>query len=280
MPVRDSQDALTANLRYEIVRGLSVRQAETRTTQQTLQHTSINETLLLSRAAGWCRSCGSPGGGRAIAEYCRDALADRISRVTAISSRLTSTRERVWARHKHYLIEVVGADRASLRIMLEGVRALKFAGVNVTSPYQIDVLPLLDELAPSAAQVGAVNAVAVCDERLVGFNTDCSGFARGCRRANRRCRGTDRRADRGWRRRQSHRRHAGRQPGRPSTLSTATRPRLKNLLRLSVNAVLRADAPASTRRWPGRTVLSTPPQSECCHEVFELRPREICGHHE
>ena len=45
--------------------------------------------------------------------------------------------------------------------MLEGVRALKFAGVNVTFPYKIDVLPLLDELAPSAAEVGAVNTVAV-----------------------------------------------------------------------------------------------------------------------
>jgi shikimate dehydrogenase len=86
-------------------------------------------------------------------------------------------------RYAYHLIEVAGADQTSLRIMLEGVRALKFAGVNVTFPYKIDVLPLLDELAPSAAQVGAVNTVAVRDERLVGFNTDCSGFARGCRRA-------------------------------------------------------------------------------------------------
>ncbi len=86
-------------------------------------------------------------------------------------------------RYAYHLIEVAGADRRMLRVMLEGVRALKFAGVNVTFPYKIDVLPLLDELAPSAAEVGAVNTVAARDGRLVGFNTDCSGFARGCRRA-------------------------------------------------------------------------------------------------
>ena len=86
-------------------------------------------------------------------------------------------------RYAYHLIEVAGADQAGLRVMLEGVRALKFAGVNVTFPYKLDVLPLLDELAPSASEVGAVNTVAVRENRLVGFNTDCSGFARGCRRA-------------------------------------------------------------------------------------------------
>lgn len=67
--------------------------------------------------------------------------------------------------------------------MLEGVRALGFAGVNVTYPYKEKVAPFLDELAPSASAVGAVNTIAVRDGRLIGFNTDCSGFARGVKRA-------------------------------------------------------------------------------------------------
>jgi shikimate dehydrogenase len=86
-------------------------------------------------------------------------------------------------RYTYHLIEVAGADRERLRVMLEGVRALRFAGVNVTFPYKIEVLPLLDELAPSAAQVGAVNTVSVREGLLIGFNTDSSGFARACRRA-------------------------------------------------------------------------------------------------
>ncbi|MFK4387214.1 shikimate dehydrogenase [Bradyrhizobium sp. USDA 223] len=79
----------------------------------------------------------------------------------------------------HYqLIEVAGADAAGLRMMLEGVRRLGFAGVNVTYPYKEAVAPLLDALAPGAASMGAVNTVVVRDGRLTGHNTDTTGFAR------------------------------------------------------------------------------------------------------
>jgi shikimate dehydrogenase len=79
----------------------------------------------------------------------------------------------------HYqLIEIAGADAAGLRMMLEGVRRLGFAGVNVTFPYKEAVVPLLDELAPGAAAMGAVNTIVVRDNRLIGHNTDTTGFAR------------------------------------------------------------------------------------------------------
>ncbi|MFK4512162.1 shikimate dehydrogenase [Bradyrhizobium daqingense] len=79
----------------------------------------------------------------------------------------------------HYqLIEVAGADAAALAMMLEGVRRLGFAGVNVTFPYKEAVVPLLDALAPGAASMGAVNTVVVRDGRLTGHNTDTTGFAR------------------------------------------------------------------------------------------------------
>jgi shikimate dehydrogenase len=79
----------------------------------------------------------------------------------------------------HYqLIEIAGADAAELRLLLEGVRRLGFAGVNVTYPYKEAVVPLLDELAPGAAAMGAVNTVVVADRRLIGHNTDTTGFAR------------------------------------------------------------------------------------------------------
>jgi shikimate dehydrogenase len=82
----------------------------------------------------------------------------------------------------YHLIEVADADEARLRMMLQGLAALKFTGVNVTFPYKEAVTPLLDELAPSAVEVGAVNTIAVRDGILVGFNTDCSGFARALKR--------------------------------------------------------------------------------------------------
>ena len=79
----------------------------------------------------------------------------------------------------HYqLIEIAGADRDALRAMLEGVRRLGFAGVNVTFPYKEAVVGLLDELAPGAAAMQAVNTVVARDGRLIGHNTDSTGFAR------------------------------------------------------------------------------------------------------
>lgn len=50
-------------------------------------------------------------------------------------------------------------------------------GLNVTVPYKEAVVPYLDALAPSAAQVGAVNVIERAgDGRLVGHNTDCIAF--------------------------------------------------------------------------------------------------------
>jgi shikimate dehydrogenase len=79
----------------------------------------------------------------------------------------------------HYqLIEVAGAGRDELKMLLEGVRRLGFAGINVTFPYKEAVIDLLDDLAPGAALIGAVNTVVVRDNRLTGHNTDTTGFAR------------------------------------------------------------------------------------------------------
>ena len=68
--------------------------------------------------------------------------------------------------------------RPSCEQLLDGVRRLGFAGVNVTFPYKEAVVGLLDELAPGAAAMGAVNTVVVRDGRLIGHNTDTTGFAR------------------------------------------------------------------------------------------------------
>jgi shikimate dehydrogenase len=79
----------------------------------------------------------------------------------------------------HYqLIEVAGAGQDELRLLLEGIRQLGFAGVNVTFPYKEAVVDLLDELSPGAALIGAVNTVVVRDSRLIGHNTDSTGFTR------------------------------------------------------------------------------------------------------
>ncbi len=52
----------------------------------------------------------------------------------------------------------------------------EFLGANVTVPYKQTVLPLLDVLAPSAQQAGAVNTIIKRNGLLVGENTDVSGL--------------------------------------------------------------------------------------------------------
>ncbi len=47
-------------------------------------------------------------------------------------------------------------------------------GFNVTIPYKQDVMPLLAEIDPAAAAIGAVNTV-ICGAKK-GFNTDAAGF--------------------------------------------------------------------------------------------------------
>ena len=47
-------------------------------------------------------------------------------------------------------------------------------GFNITIPYKQDVMPLLAEINPAAAEIGAVNTV-LCGKKK-GFNTDAAGF--------------------------------------------------------------------------------------------------------
>ena len=86
--------------------------------------------------------------------------------------------EALGVRCHYHLIEVAGAGREQLRALLDGVRRLGFAGVNVTFPYKEAVIDLLDALSPGAAAIGAVNTVVARDRKLTGYNTDATGFAR------------------------------------------------------------------------------------------------------
>ena len=51
-----------------------------------------------------------------------------------------------------------------------------YRGVNITFPFKQAVIPLLDEPADCARSVGAVNTVAMREGRLIGYNTDKTGF--------------------------------------------------------------------------------------------------------
>jgi shikimate dehydrogenase len=66
---------------------------------------------------------------------------------------------------------------ADLPARIASLREPDALGASVTVPHKIATLHLVDEVAPSARAVGAVNTVVNRGGRLVGENTDVHGFA-------------------------------------------------------------------------------------------------------
>ena len=56
------------------------------------------------------------------------------------------------------------------------MRAKDFKAINVTIPYKRDVIPYLDEISPSAKEIGAVNTIVNRGGKLSGYNTDMLGM--------------------------------------------------------------------------------------------------------
>jgi len=64
----------------------------------------------------------------------------------------------------------------ALPAAVAGLKALGFAGANVTVPYKEAVLKLVDALDPTARAIGAVNTLVIESGRIEGRNTDAFGF--------------------------------------------------------------------------------------------------------
>ena len=65
---------------------------------------------------------------------------------------------------------------------MDAVDALGLRGINLTIPHKVAVIEYLDELAPEARAIGAVNTVRVEGSKKIGENTDGKGFLRGIRK--------------------------------------------------------------------------------------------------
>lgn len=79
---------------------------------------------------------------------------------------------------RYHLIDagVLGFTAVDLPKLLDGVRHLGFAGVNVTHPFKEAVVPCVDSLDAAAQRIGSINTIVVRERKLVGCNTDFSGF--------------------------------------------------------------------------------------------------------
>ncbi len=84
------------------------------------------------------------------------------------------------------IYQILNLDRLggpdALPGLLDAAQRMGFAGLNITHPCKQAVIPLLDEVSPDAAALGAVNTVLFQNRRRRGENTDSWGFAEAFRR--------------------------------------------------------------------------------------------------
>lgn len=73
--------------------------------------------------------------------------------------------------HDHYTRILPQSAEDILRI----VKLMNLTGASITSPYKVSLLPLLDDLTPSASAVGAVNCIRYENGGIFGHNTDFMG---------------------------------------------------------------------------------------------------------
>ncbi len=78
-------------------------------------------------------------------------------------------------------MERLGLGTSDLPDVLSWAHRLGFDGLNITHPFKQAIVPLLDELSEDAADLGAVNTVLFREGRILGRNTDWSGYSRAFR---------------------------------------------------------------------------------------------------
>ncbi len=74
------------------------------------------------------------------------------------------------------LFPVSPDDLDGLNALLACLRRGELHGLNVTIPHKQAVIPLLDELTPTAEAIGAINTIFTQNGQLIGDNTDAPGF--------------------------------------------------------------------------------------------------------
>jgi shikimate dehydrogenase len=63
-----------------------------------------------------------------------------------------------------------------LKDAISGIRVLSVKGLAVTMPHKVSIIHLLDQVDPTASDIGAVNTIINVDDQLIGYNTDWLGI--------------------------------------------------------------------------------------------------------
>jgi shikimate dehydrogenase len=102
-----------------------------------------------------------------------------LNKDTRLCISLAGRPSNIGTRFHNYLYDVLGLDfiykaftTTDIAAAIGGVRALGIRGCSVSMPFKEDVIPLVDEIEPSAASIRSVNTIVNDDGRLTASNTD------------------------------------------------------------------------------------------------------------
>lgn len=78
--------------------------------------------------------------------------------------------------YKHLKIDI--SKSSELKSALSAFQTLNFCGLNVTLPYKLDVVSILDQVDDSISSIGAVNTIVFDSKKSlsIGYNTDWYGI--------------------------------------------------------------------------------------------------------
>ncbi|GAB2183842.1 shikimate dehydrogenase [Roseibium sp. LAB1] len=74
-------------------------------------------------------------------------------------------------------VDMLPTDEQNIKTIVQAAEVTGFNGLNVTYPFKMEVIPLLDQLSPNAAAIGSVNTIVFRHGKRLGHNTDLWGFA-------------------------------------------------------------------------------------------------------
>ncbi len=78
--------------------------------------------------------------------------------------------------NNNYVYTALRVESENLENATNALRAMNFAGVNVTAPHKFAVIPYLDWLSSDAEMFSSVNTIVNENGKLKGYNTDAEGF--------------------------------------------------------------------------------------------------------
>lgn len=91
-----------------------------------------------------------------------------------------------WIKNNN-LKSVYGKEKVSksdLKHVVERMRKNELTGINITVPFKKEIIPFADELTDEAKATESVNTLFKKNDKLIGHNTDISGFELSLRYAN------------------------------------------------------------------------------------------------